>query len=74
MIVVVVVVVIEMVVMVVMVAEVVVMAMVVIKVQLRKQKLGGNANVLFSGTTWEVKTERSISVLICQGHRNSWLY
>lgn len=57
--VVVVVVVIEMVVMMVMVAKVVVKAMVVIKVQPRKQKLGGNADILFCGTTWEAKTERS---------------
>lgn len=53
--VVVVVVVMEMVVMMAMVAKAVVMATVVIK-----QKLGGNANILFCGTTWEAKTERSL--------------
>lgn len=53
-------VVVVMVVMVVMVAKAVVMAMVAINVQLRKQKLGGNDNVLFIGTTWEAKTERSL--------------
>lgn len=58
--VVVVVVVMEMVVMMAMVAKAVVMAMVVIKVQPRKRKLGGNANILFCGTTWEAKTERSL--------------